>query len=60
MIYSNTDSDKLKILAVNKGKAGICMWTHKESGKRYVDSVYYLSLRLKYYFNKSYLGHNKN
>ncbi len=60
MVYSNLDSDKPKILADNKGKAGIYMWTYKNSNKTYVGSAYDLSLRLKYYFNKSYLEHDKN
>lgn len=59
MIYSNADSDKSKIKSDLKGKSGIYLWTHKESGKTYIGSAADLSKRLKNYFNKSYLELNK-
>jgi hypothetical protein len=31
--YLNADTDKSKILSDNKGKAGVYLFTHKESGK---------------------------
>lgn len=31
--YLNADTDKLQILKDNKGKAGVYLFTHKESGK---------------------------
>src|SRR5688572_14043815 len=36
MVYLNADTDKSNILADNKGKAGIYLWKHKESGKSYI------------------------
>ena len=33
-VYSNVDTNKLQVLADNKGKAGIYLWTHLESGKK--------------------------
>ena len=38
IIYNNAETDRLKILSDNKGLAGIYMWTHNESGKRYIRS----------------------
>ncbi len=55
IVYSNADTDKLKILADNKGKAGIYLWTHNESGNTYVGSAFDLSNRLKQYFSIYYL-----
>lgn len=55
ILYNNADVDKLRIYSDNKGKAGIYMWTHIESGKRYVGSAYDLSKRLSNYFSKAYL-----
>jgi len=51
IVYSNADTDKLKILSDNKGRAGIYMWTHNESGKRYIGSAFDLSNRIKQYFS---------
>jgi hypothetical protein len=31
IIYNNADTDKLRILTDNSGKAGIYQWTHNES-----------------------------
>ncbi len=58
MIYSNPDTDKNKILSDCKDKTGIYLWTHKESGKKYVGSAVNLSKRLRNYFFKSYLETN--
>jgi len=55
MIYDNADTDKSIILSDNKGKAGIYLWTHKLSGKKYIGSAIDLSKRIKYYFNTSEL-----
>jgi group I intron endonuclease len=55
MIYSNAETDKSIILTDTKGKTGIYLWTHKESGKRYIGSAFDLSSRLGNYFNKTYL-----
>jgi group I intron endonuclease len=60
IVYSNAETDKLQILSDNKGRAGIYMWTHKESNKMYVGSATDLSLRLGKYFSKNYLNRNKN
>jgi group I intron endonuclease len=51
IIYNNVDTDKLKILKDNRGKAGIYKWTHKESGKSYIGSSVNLSRRFREYFN---------
>lgn len=60
MIYHNADSDKLRILAENKGKCGIYMWTHNESGRIYIGSAADLSKRLKVYFNINFLNRYKS
>jgi group I intron endonuclease len=59
-IYNNAEIDKLMILKDNKNQAGIYKWTHLESGKIYIGSAVDLSLRLRDYFNKSFLNRNKN
>jgi excinuclease UvrABC nuclease subunit len=59
IIYNNAETDKLKILSDNKKKAGIYMWTHNESGKRYVGSAVNLNKRFKEYYTKSHLERNK-
>src|SRR5579871_3709479 len=51
IVYNNVDTDKVKILSDNKGKAGIYMWTHIESGKNYVGSAVDISNRLKGYYS---------
>ncbi len=58
MIYSNDNLNKLTILSDNKDKAAIYMWTHKESGKRYVGSAVNFSKRMNNYFKKGYLERN--
>lgn len=59
IVYNNVDIHKSKILKDNKGKAGIYLWTHLESGKIYVGSAVDLSKRLKDYFSKSHLERSK-
>lgn len=59
MIYHNTDTEKSKIYSENKGKAGIYMWTHIESGKIYIGSSSDLSYRFGTYFKESYLKKSK-
>jgi group I intron endonuclease len=49
--YNNTDIEKSKIFSDNKGKAGIYLWTHKESNKTYVGSAVDLSKRLTTYYS---------
>jgi len=51
ILYNNAETEKLQILSDNKGKTGIYMWIHKESGKRYVGSALELSKRLKFYYS---------
>jgi len=51
IVYNNVDTDKSKILFDNKGKSGIYLWTHKETGKIYVGSAVDLSNRLSKYFS---------
>ncbi len=60
MLYPNADTDKLSILTDNKGKAGIYLWTHKESGKVYIGSSANLSVRFRFYYSISYLTRYKN
>jgi len=43
IVYSNANTDKLKILSDNKGRAGIYMWTQNESGKRCIGSAFDMS-----------------
>ena len=38
-VYKNAETEKLQILSDNKGKAGIYLRKHKESGKIYVGSA---------------------
>lgn len=59
MIY-NADKDKSQILTDLKGKAGIYLWIHKESGKRYIGSAFDLSKRLKDYYSTFYLKRTNN
>jgi hypothetical protein len=55
IIYPNADTHKLKIISDNKRKAGTYLWTHLESGKKYIGSSVDLSRRLRSYFNLNYL-----
>jgi excinuclease UvrABC nuclease subunit len=56
MIYDNINSENPLFLSGLKGKAGIYMWTHKESGKRYIGSSFDLSKRLSNYLSIFYLN----
>jgi group I intron endonuclease len=58
--YANADTQKQEILNANSGKTGIYRWTHSISGKSYVGSAIDLSLRLKNYYNLSYLESETN
>jgi group I intron endonuclease len=60
IVYTNADSDKPKVLADNKGKAGIYQWKHNESGKIYIGSAFDLSKRFSLYYSKGYLEKNKS
>jgi len=55
MVYHDTYIDKTKILADNKGKSGIYLFTHKETGKKYIGSSFNLRRRFMEYFNPNYL-----
>ena len=55
IIYLNAKTDRSSILSNNKGRAGIYMWTHLESGRIYVGSAFDLSKRLKNYYSPTYL-----
>lgn len=59
--YENADTQKLSIIADNKGKTGIYQWTHKGSNLKYIGSSVDLGKRLYNYFLLSYLvNHCKN
>lgn len=60
IIYSNLETDKSKIIKDNKGKSGIYLWTHKESGKMYIGSAVDLSKRFTSYFSPLYLKRANN
>ena len=55
LVYLNADTDRLDFITDNKGKAGIYLWTHKDSGKVYVGSSIDISKRLNSYYSLSYL-----
>ena len=59
-IYHNADTEKSLILSDNKGKAGIYMWTHKETGKFYIGSAVDLSKRLSTYYSPLWLKSTDN
>jgi len=59
MIYHDTDLEKSKILSDNKGKAGIYMWTNKESNKRYIGSTFDLFKRLSNYYSIAHISQSK-
>lgn len=60
MIYSNADSEKIKILTDNKGKAGVYCWTNISTERCYIGSSNNLSQRLKEYYSNAHLKRNKN
>jgi group I intron endonuclease len=53
--YPNILDQKEEILKENKGKAGVYMFLHKESKKRYVGSAKNLRKRFMQYFNPNHL-----
>lgn len=53
VVYNNTEENKHLILADNKNKAGIYVWTHIESSKKYIGSSVNLSRRFSYYFSEN-------
>ena len=53
VVYDNAEEYKDLILADNKNKAGIYVWTHRESSKKYIGSSVNLSRRLSYYFSQN-------
>ena len=60
IIYKNAEIDKSQILSETKGLAGIYMWTHIESDKKYIGSAVDLSKRLKDYYSPLYLKRADN
>jgi group I intron endonuclease len=60
MIYSNASTEKSQIISDNKGKAGIYLWSHRESNKMYVGSAVDLSKRLSKYYSSSELKQVNN
>lgn len=60
IIYHNANSNKSKILANNKNKAGIYMWIHIQSNKKYVGSALNLSERMYKYFSPLSLKRTDN
>lgn len=59
IIYESADKNKIQILKENKNLVGIYLWTHKESGNKYVGSAVDLSKRITQYFSIKYLDKNK-
>lgn len=59
VIYLNIDVQKQQILNENKDKAGIYLFTHKETGKEYIGSSFNLRRRFMEYFNPNYLERAK-
>jgi group I intron endonuclease len=57
--YINAETEKLQILTETNKKAGVYLWLHLESGKKYVGSASNLSKRLSYYFSKANIARNK-
>jgi excinuclease UvrABC nuclease subunit len=51
--YLNVEDQMEEILKENKGKAGIYLFTHRESGKKYIGSAKNLRSRFMQYFNPS-------
>ena len=54
-IYNLANTDKNVIINEFRGKRGVYLWTHTESGKQYVGSSKNLGNRLTEYFRPSYL-----
>nr|ATI20298.1 GIY-YIG endonuclease [Juglanconis sp.] len=55
--YNDAFSNKKLAITDNKGKSGIYRWTHLESKKSYIGSSVNLGLRLRNYFNLSFISH---
>uniref|UniRef100_UPI0030E18AC6 hypothetical protein n=1 Tax=Dematophora necatrix TaxID=2751867 RepID=UPI0030E18AC6 len=60
IIYNNAEEHKLMILADNRNKVGIYMWTHLESSKKYIGSSVNLSRRFSYYFSSNIVKYKKS
>src|SRR5689334_21037993 len=56
IVYSNAETDKARIIADNKGKAGIYLWLNNINGKYYIGSAVDLSRRLNDYYSPSTLN----
>jgi hypothetical protein len=56
----NTDTMKQDIIKDNNKKVGIYLWTHNESGKRYIGSAFDLFKRFRSYYSISYLNRTKS
>ena len=58
VVYSNAATQKLEILKETKGKSGIYRWVNTASrcGKTYVGSSVNLALRLRVYYDFSFLS----
>lgn len=54
-VWNNADTSKLEVLLETRGKSGIYMWRHLDSGKIYVGSGKNLGIRLKGYYNVNQL-----
>jgi len=50
MIYSNAQIDRTLIVKNHKDKSGIYLWTHLDSGKKYIGSSVNLSKRIDFYY----------
>jgi hypothetical protein len=60
MVYTNADTDKVKILADNRDKLGVYRWINNENGNIYVGSSINLSVRFyKYYSLRSLAKSNR-
>nr|QBM31582.1 hypothetical protein [Arthrobotrys musiformis] len=55
IVYSNTDTERLKILKENRGKSGVYCWKNNLNGNTYIGSSIELSKRFIQYFNTKYL-----
>lgn len=51
-IYVNADTDKLRIMTDNKGKAGVYRWTNLKNGKTYIGSGINLYKRIGEYYSQ--------
>ena len=58
-IYKNADLDKAQIIQENKGKSGVYRWVNLVNGKSYIGSSVNLALRLRNYFNFSFISNKR-